>query len=154
MAFRRSSLKNNNNLSLVGVLAAVFLFATTAVPQGVWISSDPVNAQMDSGNQTAVIDQLVSNLSQAKEAVGNGNSTAVTMQLTAIIGELSDILGKVTTDENGENLDEHTHVFVHKGHTHTVTHNHPHHADHHHHDDWTDRHHIFNPRDCKPGFMC
>ena len=60
------------------------------------------------------------------------------MQLTAIIGELSDILGKVTTDENGENLDEHTHVFVHKGHTHTVTHNHPHHADHHHHDDWTD----------------
>lgn len=154
MAFRRSSLKNNNNLSLVGVLAAVFLFATTAVPQGVWISSDPVNAQMDSGNQTAVIDQLVSNLSQAKEAVGNGNSTAVTMQLTAIIGELSDILGKVTTDENGENLDEHTHVFVHKGHTHTVTHNHPHHADHHHHDDWTDRHHIFNPRDCKPGLMC
>ena len=62
-------MKNNNNLSLVGVLAAVFLFATTAVPQGVWISSDPVNAQMDSGNQTAVIDQLVSNLSQAKEAV-------------------------------------------------------------------------------------
>jgi hypothetical protein len=154
VAFRRSSLKNNNNLSLVGVLAAVFLFATTAVPQGVWISSDPVNAQSDSGNQTAVIDQLVSNLSQAKEAVGNGNSTAVTMQLTAIIGELSDILGKVTTDENGENLDEHTHVFVHKGHTHTVTHNHPHHADHHHHDDWTDRHHIFNPRDCKPGLMC
>jgi hypothetical protein len=43
---------------------------------------------MDTGNQTATLDQLVANLSQAKEAVGSGNSTAVTMQLTAIIGEL------------------------------------------------------------------
>jgi len=144
----------NNNFILAGVLAAVFLFASAVMPQGIWISSDPVNAQTDSSNQTAVIDQLVSNLSQAKEAVGSGNSTAVTMQLTAIIGELSDILGKVTTDENDENLDEHTHVFVHKGHTHTVTHKHPHHADHHHHEDWTDRHHIFNPNDCKPGLLC
>src|SRR5918995_1555553 len=132
----------NNNFILAGVLAAIFLFATTTMPQGVWISTNPVYAQMDSSNQTAVIDQLVTNLTQAKEAVGSENSTAVTMQLTAIIGELSDILGKVTTDDNGENLDEHTHVFVHKGHTHTVTHQHPHHADHHHHEDWTDRHHI------------
>jgi ABC-type transporter Mla subunit MlaD len=144
----------NNNFILAGVLAAIFLFATTAMPQGVWISTNPVYAQMDSSNQTAVIDQLVTNLTQAKEAVGSENSTVVTMQLTAIIGELSDILGKVTTDESGENLDEHTHVFVHKGHTHTVTHQHPHHADHHHHEDWTDRHHIFNPKDCKPGLMC
>ena len=141
---------------MVGVLAAIFLFSTTAIPQGIWISSGPVNAQMVSGNQTATLDQLVANLSQAKEAVGSGNSTAVTTQLTAIIGELSDILGKVTTDENGDNSDEHTHVFEHKGHIHTVTHKHPHHADHHHHDNgnWFEKHHIFNPNDCKPGRMC
>ena len=139
---------------LGGIVVAVFLFSTAGIPQGAWITSSSVNAQSDSSNQTAVIDQLVSNLSQAKEAIGSGNSTAETVQLTAIIGELSDILGKMTTDENGENLDEHTHVFVHNGHTHTVTHKHPHHADHHHHEDWTDRHHIFNPNDCKPGLMC
>ncbi|MGC1133252.1 MAG: hypothetical protein WA941_10545 [Nitrososphaeraceae archaeon] len=144
----------NNKFVLGGIIATIFLFSTAGIPQGAWISSSSVNAQLDGSNQTAVIDQLVSNLSQAKEAVGGGNSTAVTMQLTAIIGELSDMLGKVTTDENGENLDEHTHVFVHKGHTHTVTHKHPHHADHHHHEDWTTRHHIFNPSDCKPGRMC
>jgi hypothetical protein len=144
----------NNNFILAGVLAAVSLFASTVMPQGIWISSDPVYAQMDSSNQTAVIDQLVSNLRQAKESVGSGNFTAVTMQLTAIIGELSDILGKVTTDENAENLDEHTHLLVHKGHTHTVTHKHPHHADHHYHEDWTDRHHVFNPNNCKPGLLC
>ncbi len=57
----------NNEFILAGVLATVLLFSTTAMPQGIWISSDPVNAQMDSGNQTAVIDQLLSNLSQAKE---------------------------------------------------------------------------------------
>lgn len=63
-------------------------------------------------------------------------------QLTYIIGELSDILGKVTTDENGQYLDGHTHFFSHKGHTHTVTHKHPHNADHHHHDhgNWFERH--------------
>lgn len=152
--FRRSSMKNYNFI-LAGLLAAVFLFGSNAAPQGVWTSSNPVNAQMDSSNQTAVIDQLVSNLNQAKEAVGSGNSTAVTMQLTAIIGELSDILGKVTTDD-GENNDEHTHFFTHKGHTHTVTHKHPHHADHHHHDNgnWFEKHHIYDPSDCKPGLMC
>lgn len=139
---------------LGGIIATVFLFSTAGIPQGAWISSSSVNAQSDGSNQTAVIDQLVANLSQAKEAVGGGNSTAVTMQLTAIIGELSDILGKATTDEDGEHLDEHTHVFAHKGQTHTVTHKHPHHADHHHHEDWTTRHHIFNPNDCKPGRMC
>jgi hypothetical protein len=44
--------------------------------------------------------------------------------MTAIIGELCDRLDTVTTDENGENMDEHTHVFAHKGHTLTVTHKH------------------------------
>ena len=144
----------NNSFVLAGVLIVFLLFSTTVMPQGIWISSEPVNAQMESGNQTAAIDQLVSNLSQTKESLGGDNTTLTTMQLTAIIGELSDLLGKVTTDETGSHLDEHTHVFVHKGHTHTVTHKHPHHADHHHHDNWFDRHHIFNPSDCKPGRMC
>jgi hypothetical protein len=146
----------NYSFILVGVLAAGFLFAANTMPLGIWISSNPVQAQSDSSNQTAVLDQLVSNLTLAKEAVAGGNSTAVTMQLTDIIGELSDILGKVTTDENGQNLDEHTHFFTHKENTHTVTHKHPHHADHHHHDhgNWFEKHYIYGPSDCKPGLMC
>jgi hypothetical protein len=146
----------NNKFVLAGLLATVFLFSTTAFPQGIWIFSGPVNAQTDSGNQTAVLDQLISNMSQAKEAVGSGNSTATTAQLTAIIGELSEILGTETADENGQYLDEHTHFFSHKGHTHTVTHKHPHNAEHHHHDNgnWFEKHHIYNPSDCKPGLMC
>jgi hypothetical protein len=91
-------------------------------------------------------------LTQAREAIASGNTTSSTAQLTAIIGQLSDILGTVTSDPNGEATDEHTHFFVHKGHTHTVTHTHPHHPSHHH--DWFERHHIFNPSDCKPGRMC
>lgn len=34
------------------------------------------------------------------------------MQLTSIIGELSDILGKVTTYENGQYLDENTRTYI------------------------------------------
>lgn len=34
------------------------------------------------------------------------------MQPTGIIGKLSDILGKVTTYENGQYLDENTHTFL------------------------------------------
>ena len=93
MASKKPSLKDNK-LILSGVLATVFLFSTTAIPQGIWVSSGPVIAQMDSGNQTATLDQLVSNLSQAKEAVGSGNSTAVTMQLTVIIGRSLTYLAK------------------------------------------------------------
>ena len=63
----------------VRVLSAIFLFSTAATPQGGWFYSHSVNAQTESGNHTAVIDQLISNLSQVKGDVGNGNSTAVTM---------------------------------------------------------------------------
>ena len=70
--------------------------------------------------------------------------------VVVVIAQLSNNLGTVTSDPNGEATDEHTHFFVHKGHTHTVTH--PHHPSHHH--DWFERHHIFNPSDCKPGRMC
>jgi hypothetical protein len=62
----------NYNFIFAGVLAAVFLFAANAMPLGVWISSNPLKAQSEGSNQTAVLDQLVSNLTQAKEAVGVG----------------------------------------------------------------------------------
>lgn len=109
-----------------------------------------------SNNENAkVLEQLVQNLTQAQSTVSNNNSELATTQLTAIIGELSDIIGKITTDNDGQYLDTHTHYFTHKGHVHTVTHTHPHHADHHgHHESWTEKHHIFDPKNCKPGLMC
>jgi hypothetical protein len=143
-----------NNYYVLGLVVTALLFSTGAMSMAIRPAEYSTYAQEDNTNQTLVLDQLASNLSQAKAAVASGNSTAVTMQLTGIIGELSDILGKITTDENGQYLDEHTHFFTHNGHTHTVTHKHPHNADHHHHGDWFERHHIFNPSDCKPGLMC
>ena len=145
---------NNSNLIFVPIVAALF-FSTGAAMLGLWSSISaivPVYAQTTTANQTMAIDQLTSNITQAKEAIASGNATA-TAQLTNIIGELSDVLGNITSDKNGQYLDEHTHFFAHKGHTHTVTHKHPHNADHHHHD-WFQRHHIFNPSDCKPGRLC
>jgi C-terminal processing protease CtpA/Prc len=115
------------------------------------------SAQADSSNNdnTQILDQLITNLTQAQNTVSNNNSELATTQLTSIIGELSDIIGKITTDDDGKYLDTHTHFFNHKGHAHTVTHTHPHHADHHsHHESWFDKHHIFDPSNCKPGLMC
>ncbi|HET6590623.1 MAG TPA: hypothetical protein VFG45_10720 [Candidatus Nitrosocosmicus sp.] len=121
------------------------------------------NVRFDAFAQTAensnenakVLEQLVQNLTQAQSSVSNNDSGLATTQLTAIIGELSDIIGKITTDNSGQYLDTHTHYFTHKDHVHTVTHTHPHHADHHsHHESWTEKHHIFDPKNCKPGLMC
>ena len=133
----------------------VTLFFLTGMLSVVWFSVGPAFAQtINSNNQTTAtgIDQLTSNLTAARESIASGNTTATTAQLTAIIGELSDILGTVTSDTDGGATDEHTHFFTHKGDTHTVTHKHPHHSSHHH--DWFETHHIFNPSDCKPGLMC
>jgi hypothetical protein len=134
------------------VHSPIMALLLTGVLSGILNSTIPGYAQTN--NQTAVtaIDQLASNLTQASDAVASGNTTATTAQLTAIIGELSDILGTVTSDQNGAHTDEHTHFFSHKGDSHTVTHKHPHHPSHHH--DWFERHHVFNPSDCKPGRMC
>jgi hypothetical protein len=120
---------------------------------GILTPASPVYGQ--NVNQTtaaATIDQLASNLTQARESIASGNATVTTAQLTSIIGELSDILGTVTSDQNAPTTDEYTHFFAHKGHSHTVTHHHPHNPSHHH--DWFETHHIFNPSDCKPGLMC
>ena len=109
----------------------------------------------DNADNTQILDQLITNLTQAQNTVSNNNSELATTQLTSIIGELSDIIGKITADNDGKYLDTHTHVFNHKGHVHTVTHNHPHHNDHHgHHENWFDKHHIYDPSNCKPGLMC
>lgn len=63
----------------------VFLFSTTTMPHGIWTSSQTANAQMDGGNQTAVIDQLVSNLCQAKESLG-GDNYAIDSYYRRVIG--------------------------------------------------------------------
>jgi len=113
-------------------------------------------AQTNNNGNAQVLEQLISNLTQAQSTVSNNDSSAATTQLTTIIAELSDILGKITTDNDGKHLDEHTHFFTHKDHVHTVTHSHPHHSDHHSHShqSWTEKHHIFDPNDCAPGRMC
>jgi outer membrane murein-binding lipoprotein Lpp len=137
------------------ITTVVTLFFLTGMLSVVWFSGSSAFAQtINSNNQTTAtsIDQLTSNLTAARESIASGNTTATTAQLTAIIGELSDILGTVTSDTDGAATDEHTHFFTHKGDTHTVTHKHPHHPSHHH--DWFEKHHIFNPSDCKPGLMC
>lgn len=121
-----------------------------------------VYAQINNNKvQTIPIGQLISNITQARDAIASGNSTDATSQLTGIIGELSNTLGIMTSDQDGQYLDQHTHVFVHKGQTHTVTHKHPHNADHHHYPlppipppDWFQQHRIFNPSDCTPGLLC
>jgi hypothetical protein len=138
----------NKRLLLI-LVGALFL---TGILPGMWTSDAPAYAQTNNQTTAETIDQLTSNLTQAKQAIASGNTTATTAQLTAIIGELSDILGTVTSNQNAANTDEHTHFFTHKGHTHTVTHKHPHHPSHHH--DWFERNHIFNPSDCTPGLMC
>src|ERR687898_500830 len=116
-----------NKMLVLIPTAALFL---TGVLSGILNPANPANAQTNNQTAAATIDQLTSNLTQAREAIASGNTTATTAQLTAIIGQLSDILGTVTSDPNGEATDDHTLFFVHKGHT--VTHTHPHHPSHHH----------------------
>lgn len=121
------------------------------------LKSFEASAQSDSNNEenTRILDQLITNLTQAQNTVSSNNTELTTTQLTSIIGELSDLLGKITTDNNGKYLDTHTHFTNHNGHAHTVTHTHPHHSDHHsHHESWFDKHHIYDPSNCKPGLMC
>lgn len=140
----------NNNSILIPAVVSIFL---TGMFSGIWYSAGPAYAQNTINQTTATaVEQLTSNLTQARDAVATGNSTLATAQLAGIIGELSDILGGITTDTVGANTDTHTHFFVHKGHVHSVTHKHPHHPSHHH--DWFETHHEFNPSDCKPGLMC
>ncbi len=151
------------NVFLLLVLGSILFSVTTMFLGNVADTSkytalgQSTNNNNNNISQEAILEQLISNLTQAKTNAANNNTSAAatTSQLTAIIGELSDILGKVTTDNNGQHLDTHTHYFTHNDHAHTVTHTHPHSSDHHgHNTDWFDRHHIFNPKDCKPGLMC
>lgn len=146
----------NNHLILLPILAAIVFFSfgtSSSIPKSYPVS---VYAQMDdnnNNNQTASLGQLEANLTQAREALSaGGNSTETIAQLTSIIGELSDQIATLTSEQNAQYHEEHTHVFTHKDHTHTVTHKHPHNNNHH--QDWTERHHIFNPSHCTPGLMC
>src|SRR5690606_34578462 len=75
------------------------------------LKSFEASAQSDSNNEenTRILDQLITNLTQAQNTVSSNNTELTTTQLTSIIGELSDLLGKITTDNNGKYLDTHTH---------------------------------------------
>jgi hypothetical protein len=56
------------------------------------------------------IGQLILNITQARDAIASGNSTDATLQLTSIIGELSNTLGIMTSDQDGQYLDHLTHI--------------------------------------------
>jgi hypothetical protein len=157
----------DKKLYLLPALAAAIVFfsfgaassssSSSSLPKSdtvsVYAQTDNSNNNNSTYNQTTNLDQLASNLTQAREAISAGNSTEATAHLTSIIGELSDTIARITSDQSGQYQDEHTHVFTHKDHTHTVTHKHPHNNNNHH-QDWTDRHHIFNPSHCPAGRMC
>ncbi len=65
-----------------------------------------VYAQINNNKvQTIPIGQLISNITQARDAIASGNSTDATSQLTGIIGELSNTLGIMTSDQDGQYLD-------------------------------------------------
>jgi hypothetical protein len=143
----------NNNYILIPAVVSILTGIFSGMLSGIWSSAGPAYAQTTINQTTATaLEQLTSNLTQARDAVASRNSTVATAQLSGMIGELSDILGGITTDNTGANTDTHTHFFVHNGHVHSVTHKHPHHPSHHH--DWFETHHEFNPSDCKPGLMC
>src|SRR5918996_689451 len=136
----------NSNRAMFTIIVAATMFFS-GVFSGSWLSShSQVYVQANSNSsQAAAVDQLASNLTQARDAIASGNTTATAAQLTAIIGELSDILGTLTSDSSADTTDEHTHFFTHNGHLHTVTHKHPRHQAHHH--DWFERHlHIQSKR--------
>jgi len=140
---------------LVALMPLLFITYGASTESGSLKSDAFAQTTVSSNENAKVLEQLVQNLTQAQSTVSNNDSELATTQLTAIIGELSDIIGKIATNNNGQYLDTHTHYFTHKGHVHTVTHTHPHHADHHsHHESWTEKHHIFDPKNCKPGLMC
>src|SRR5262245_14669884 len=97
----------NYNTILIPVVVSIFL---TGMFSGIWSSAGPDYAQGTINQTTATaLEQLTSNLTQARDAVATGNSTLATAQLTGMIGELSDILGGITTDTTGANTDTHTH---------------------------------------------
>ena len=81
------------------LIPAGTLFFLTWILSGILTSAVPVYGQNINQTTAATIDQLASNLTQARESIASGNTTATTAQLTAIIGELSDVLGTVTSDQ-------------------------------------------------------
>lgn len=141
------------------IISSSILLLVTLVTFGLTFENQnlPQNAYAQNNNDenTQVLEQLISNLTKAKNTVSGNDSSVTTPQLTAIIGELSDIIGKITSDNTGQYHDVHTHIFTHKDHPHTVTHSHSHNEGHHSkHPSWFEKHHEADPSKCKPGLMC
>ena len=66
----------NKRLFLIPV-GALFL---TGLLSGMWTVAGPVDAQTNNQTTAETIDQLTANLTQAKQAIASGNTTATTAQ--------------------------------------------------------------------------
>jgi hypothetical protein len=84
----------NNNYILIPAVVSILTGIFSGMLSGIWSSAGPAYAQTTINQTTATaLEQLTSNLTQARDAVASRNSTVATAQLTGMIGELSDILG-------------------------------------------------------------
>ena len=50
------------------------------------------------------VDYMVDFQSNKREAISAGNSTEATARLTSIIGELSDAIARITSDQKGQRM--------------------------------------------------
>ena len=127
-------------------LGAIFLLPVGMIlPQ---IANPEVLAQ----NETTLADRVLSYITQAETSITAGNNTDASDKLGLAIGEISNLIGEITSD-NGRYNDTHTHTVTHNDKTTHIVHTHPHHANHHH-DNWFHEHNIYNPSNCTPGLMC
>ncbi|HEY9386652.1 MAG TPA: hypothetical protein VIP70_06405 [Nitrososphaeraceae archaeon] len=138
---------NSKYAALVLGLFTVALFSGSVLLGGLLLMT-PVSAQLE----TSMADQAISYITQAKEFLASGNSTAANMQLTLALGQLNDLIANMSSTNGGTHTGEHVHFYTHEGNTHQITHDHSHNSGHH--ENWFQQHHIFNPSKCKPGLMC
>jgi hypothetical protein len=127
-------------------LGAIFL-----LPVGVTLPQT-ANPEVLAQSETTLADRVLSYITQADTSIAAGNTTDASDKLGVAIGELSNLIGEITSD-NGKYNDTHTHTVTHNGKTTHIVHTHPHNANHHH-DNWFQQHNIYNPSNCKPGLMC
>jgi hypothetical protein len=127
-------------------LGAIFL-----LPVGMTLPQT-VNPEVQAQSETTLADRVLSYITQAETSITAGNTTDASDKLGLAIGEISNLIGEITSD-NGRYNDTHTHTVTHNDKTTHIVHTHPHHANHHH-DNWFHEHNIYNPSNCKPGLMC
>jgi hypothetical protein len=127
-------------------LGALFL-----LPVGI-ILPQTSNPEVLAQNETTMAERVMSYITQAEISITAGNTTDASDKLGLAIGELSNLMGEITSD-NGRYNDTHSHTVTYNDKTTHIVHTHPHHANHHH-DNWFHEHNIYNPSNCTPGLMC